>query len=152
MEPGEYVPDTTEGITRVADLPAPIVQRRSRSYRRRRCPCCGQSCYRDSLGCRILYDIGDLRSGRPRDLLVRYSKHHCRHYRLYFNADLCDLAPPGSRYTQRVISLAVRLAVEDGLPFRLSSWHLWRDQRVFVPYATIQNWVEAAGKKGRRAS
>jgi hypothetical protein len=25
---------------------------------------------------------------------------------------------------------------------------LWRDQRVFVPYATIQNWVEAGGKKG----
>jgi hypothetical protein len=24
---------------------------------------------------------------------------------------------------------------------------LWRDHRVFVPYATIQNGVEAAGKK-----
>jgi hypothetical protein len=36
------------------------------------------------------------------------------------------------------------------LPYRAASWHLWRDHRVFVPYATIQNWVEAAGeKKGR---
>jgi hypothetical protein len=28
---------------------------------------------------------------------------------------------------------------------------LWRDHRVFVPFATIQNWVEAGGKKGARA-
>jgi hypothetical protein len=39
---------------------------------------------------------------------------------------------------------AVRLVVEDGLPYRSASWHLWRDHRVFVPFATIQNWVEAA--------
>jgi len=37
--------------------------------------------------------------------------------------------------------------IEDGLPYRAASWHLWRDHRVFVPFATIQNWVEAAGKK-----
>jgi hypothetical protein len=42
---------------------------------------------------------------------------------------------------------AVRLVVEDGLPYRVASWHLWRDHRVFVPWATIQNWVEAAGEK-----
>ena len=148
MGPGEYVPDVTEGITRVADLPTPFVQQRSRRYRRRRCPRCGRSCYRDSLGRRILHDIGDLRSGRPRDLSVDYSKHYCLDCRHYFNVGLLDLAPPGSRYTHRVISLAVRLTVEDGLPYRLASWHLWRDQRVFVPYATIQNWVETAGKKG----
>jgi hypothetical protein len=39
--------------------------------------------------------------------------------------------------------------VEDGLPYRAVSWHLWRDHRVFVPFATIQNWVEAAGEKKR---
>src|SRR5438067_2966188 len=49
--------------------------------------------------------------------------------------------------THRVIDLAVRLVVEDGLPYRTASWHLWRDQRVFVPFATLQNWVEAAGEK-----
>jgi hypothetical protein len=47
-----------------------------------------------------------------------------------------------------VIQLAVRIVVEDGLPYRPDSWHLWRDHRVFVPFATIQNWVEAGEKKG----
>jgi hypothetical protein len=61
-----------------------------------------------------------------------------------------DIAP-GSHYTHRVIALAVRLVVEDGLPYRAASWHLWRDHRVFVPFSTIQNWVEAGGKKGGAA-
>jgi hypothetical protein len=60
------------------------------------------------------------------------------------------LAPPGSHYTHRVISLAPRLVLEDGLPYRPASWHLWRDHRVFVPFATIQNWVEGKGEKKRR--
>ena len=50
-----------------------------------------------------------------------------------------------------VMDLAVRLVVEDGFPYRRASWHLWRDHRVFVPFATIQNWVEAGGKKGAGA-
>ncbi len=41
---------------------------------------------------------------------------------------------------------------EDGLPYQTASWHLWRDHRVFVPLATIQNWVEARGKKGGRSN
>jgi hypothetical protein len=39
------------------------------------------------------------------------------------------------------------LVVEDGLPYQVASWHLWRDHRVCVPYATIQKWGEAGGKK-----
>ena len=150
MPPGEYVPDSTEGITRVQDLPRPLVEHRSRSYRRRRCPHCGRSCYRDTLGHRILHDVGCPHRDRPRDLHVLYSKHRCETCGLYFSADLSDLAPAGSHYTQRVLALAVRLVAEDGLPYRAASWHLWRDHRVFVPFATIQNWVEAAGKKNRR--
>ena len=61
---------------------------------------------------------------------------------------MLDLAPPKSHYTHRVIALAVRLVAEDGLPYRAASWHLWRDHRVFVPFATIQNWVEDGGEKG----
>ena len=61
---------------------------------------------------------------------------------------MTDLADPGSHYTRRVIDTAVRLVVEDGLPYRTASWSLWRDHRVFVPFATIQNWVEAGEKGG----
>jgi hypothetical protein len=49
-----------------------------------------------------------------------------------------------AQYTNEVVELAVRIVVEDGLPYRSANWHLWRDHRVFVPFATIQNWVEDA--------
>jgi hypothetical protein len=151
MAPGRYVPDRTEGITRLEDLPHPLVVPRSRNYRRRPCPRCGRGCYRDNTGRRVLHDVGSLLHDRPRELHVGYSRHYCFPCRLHFSADLSDLAPPGSHYTHRVVSLAVRLVVEDGLPYRAASWHLWRDHRVFAPYATIQNWVEAAGEKGPAA-
>ena len=98
-----------------------------------------------------MHDLGDVCTGRPVDLLVTYSSHYCSTCRKHFNIDLTDLAPPGSHYTHRVIDLAVRVVVEDSVPYRPASWHLWRDHRVFVPFATIQNWVEAGGKKGARA-
>jgi hypothetical protein len=103
-----------------------------------------------SAQCR-LHDLGDLSTGCPVDLLVTYSSHYCSQCRKHFNIDLSDVAPPGGHYTHRVIQMAVRLVVEDGLPYRPASWHLWRDHRVFVPFATIQNWAEAGGKKGPRA-
>jgi hypothetical protein len=152
MAPGRYVADRTEGITRIEDLPPPLVIPRSRDYPRRACPLCGRGCYRDNRGRRVLHDVGSLLNDRPRDLHVAYSRHRCSRCQLYFSVDLSDLAPSGSHYTHRVISLAVRLVVEDGLPYRAASWHLWRDHRVFVPFATIQNWVEAAGEKGRARS
>jgi len=148
--PGEYVADRTEGITRVEDLPKAKRVERSRNFSRRPCPQCGRSCYRHATMRRTLHDVGDLISisERPRDLHLTYSQHYCCKCKRYFNVDTSDLAPPKSHYTHRVIALAVRLVVEDGLPYRTASWHLWRDHRVFVPYATIQNWVEAGGKKG----
>lgn len=146
--PGEYVADRTEGITRVEDLPEAKVVPRSRNYPRRPCPECGRSCYRNRTVERTLHDVGDLVSQRPRELHLTYSQHYCCKCNRYFNVDTSDLAPPKSHYTHRVIVLAVRLVVEDGLPYRSASWQLWRDHRVFVPYATIQNWVEGGGKKG----
>jgi len=145
--PGVYVPDITEGITRVEDLPKAKVVRRSRNHRRRPCPYCRRSAYRLRTVQRVLHDLGDCLSGRPRDLVVTYSQHRCPRCNRYFNADMDDLALPKSHYTHRVVALAVRLVVEDGLPYRSASWHLWRDHRVFVPWGTIQNWVEATGKK-----
>ncbi|HSX77496.1 MAG TPA: hypothetical protein VLQ80_02825 [Candidatus Saccharimonadia bacterium] len=82
---------------------------------------------------------------------MTYSSHYCADCHKHFNIDLTDLAPPGGHYTHRVIDLAVRVVVEESLPYRPASGHLWRDHRVFVPFATIPNWVEAGGKKGARS-
>ena len=65
------------------------------------------------------------------------------------SAALSELAPPGSQYTHRVIALAVRIVVEDGVPYRPARWRLWRDYRVCVPFATIENWVEAGEKRAQ---
>lgn len=151
MRVGEYVDDSAEAITDPARLPEPIVERRTRRPRRSPCPTCSRRCARDQQGERTLIDVGDSRRGRPRQIQVTYSKHFCPRCSRYFNADMSDLAAPNSRYTNRVVALAVRVVVEDGLPYRSASWHLWRDHRVFVPFATIQNWVEAAGGKRQRA-
>jgi hypothetical protein len=97
---------------------------------------------------RRLHDLGNPFTGRPRDIILLCSQHYCRRCRKYSNADASDLADPGSHYTRRVVELAVRLVVEDGLPYRPASWALWRDHRVFVPFATIQDRVEAGGEKG----
>lgn len=148
--PGEYVPDTTEGLTSVEDLPKPRIERRSRNYPARHCPRCGGRAGRYAVASRTLHDLGDVRCGRPIDLVVTFSRHHCRNCACYFPTDLSDLAWPKCHYTRRAQHLAVRLVAEDGLPYQAASWHLWRDHRVFVPWATIQNWVEAAGEKKDR--
>ena len=92
--PGEYVPDVTEGITRVEDLPKAKIKRCSRKYKRRPCPYCGHSSYRDKVFTRKLHDLGDLAANRPIDLWVTYSQHCCSKCRKYFNADMYDLADP----------------------------------------------------------
>jgi len=145
--PGGYVPDATEGITRVEDLPRPRLERRSRLRSARPCPRCGRRAGRYAVGSRTLHDLGDARAERPIDLLVTFSRHRCLGCGCCFSVDLSDLALPGCHYTRRVQQRAVRLVAEDGLPYQAASWHLWRDHKVFVPYATIQNWVEAAGGK-----
>jgi len=96
--------------------------------------------------------LGDLVSARPRDIHLVYSRHRCTACQKIFNADMSDYSLPKAHYTHRVVSMAVRLVIEDGLPYQAASWHLWRDHRVFVPFATIQNWVEAGGKKGGPAN
>ena len=146
LGPGEYLP---EGIfQRLEDLPKPKIIRERRDTPFQPCPQCGGPAYRHRRCSRHLYDLGDLQAGRPRLLQVSYSQHYCSACRKYFNTDLSDLAAPKSLYTHRVQDLAVRLVCEDGLPYRSASWHLWRDYRVFVPFATIKNWVEAGGEKG----
>src|SRR5260370_41116790 len=140
LGPGEYLPDPTEGITRVEDLPKPKIIRIDRNFKQQACPRCGHPAYRDRVYTRRLHDVGDLDVGRPRELEITYSQHCCSRCRKYFNADTSDLAAPLSHYTHRVISLAVRTVVEDGLPYEPASWRLWRAFRGFAPWATIQNW------------
>ena len=120
-----------------------------RDHKQTPCPRCGQLASRHKSDERILHDFGDLSTGRPVDLLVSYSSHHCSTCKKYFNIDLSDLTSPGSHYTNRVIDLAVRVVVEDGLPYRPASWHLWRDHRVFVPLPRSKTGVEAGGKKAQ---
>jgi hypothetical protein len=146
--PGEYRPDVA--FTRMEDLPKPKFTKESRLEVQRPCPQCGNPAPREHVFTRRLHDVGDLVSGRPCELHITYSQHHCRACDKYFSPDLTDLAPPGGHYTHRVMALAVRVVVEDGLAYRNASWQLWRDHRVFVPFATIQNWVEAGGKKGEQ--
>ena len=81
----------------------------------------------------------------PLEMIRLFSVHRCPDCEKYFSIDLSDVADPGSLYTKRVVDMAVRYVVEDGSPYRDASWRLWRDHRVFVPFATIQNWVEASG-------
>jgi transposase len=150
--PGEYVQDRSAGIITPEDLPEAKVVRRSRTHRHRACPRCGKRCGRDRVFTRVLHDVGDLVSARPRDIHLVYAQYHCSRCRKYFTADMSDYAVPKAQYTHRVVSLAVRLVVEDGLPYQAASWHLWRDHHVFVPFATIQNWVEAGGEKGDAAA
>ena len=145
--PGEYVADPTEGIGKVEDLPTPHRKNRTRNRRSAACPICRRRCPRRRTGTRKLHDLGNRETGRPVELEFHFSIHRCKHCQKYFGVDLSDVAAPGSLYTQRVVDLAVRVVVEDGLPYREASWHLWRDHRVFVPFSTIQKWVEASGKK-----
>jgi hypothetical protein len=137
LGPGEYRPDPTEGIQRVEDLPKAKIVKQSRNYTHCACPRCGCSAYRDQVFLRLLHDVGDLVSGRPRELQVTYSQHYCTACRHYFPADLSDLAPPRGHYTHRVVTLAVRVVVEDGLPYRAASWHTPPAKQVRVSGATI---------------
>ena len=60
--------------------------------------------YRDRLVRRTLHDLGNPLTGRPRELIVIYSQHCCTRCRKYFNADMTDLAAPGSHYTKSALS------------------------------------------------
>ncbi len=144
--PGEYIPDTA--YQRVEDLPKPEIMAESRNVPWADCPRCGQPAVRKKVYARQWHDLGDLRTGRPRELRIEYSQHRCSTCGRYFNVDLTDISPPLGHYTHRVMQVAIRRVVEDGQPYRDASWSLWRDYRVFVPFATIQNWVEAGGEKG----
>ena len=149
--PGAYRPDSTEGMPAIADLPPPEIVPARRPSTRQACPRCGSQAYRDKQYPRTLPDLGHLDLWCRQDRVVTYAQPSGTKCRKSFHADLSELAPPGGHYTHRVIARAVRLVVEDDLPYRPASGPLWRDHRVFVPLATMQTWGEAGGKKGAGA-
>ena len=57
--PGAYVPDPTEGIVDVNDLPKPIVVPNDRNCDHSPCPRCGHLASRHTSGQRTLHDLGD---------------------------------------------------------------------------------------------
>ena len=61
---------------------------------------------------------------------------------------MSDLAAPKAHYTHRVVALAVRLVVEDNLPYQTASWHFWRDHRVLsFPSPPSRTGWRPGGKK-----
>ena len=150
--PGQYCPDPTAGLTAPVDLPQAKIVRRTRNFKHLPCPQCGKACFRNRTRTRVLHDVGDLVTGKPRDIELLYSQHRCPKGQQFFAADTAEYRLPKARSTHRVVSLAVRLVVEAGVPYQAASGHLWRDHRVVVPFATSQNWVEAGGEKGGAAA
>ena len=146
--PGEYRPDPTAGIPCVEELPPPHLVLRRRNAIRHLCPQWGHWADRDTQKQRLLHDLGHWSTGRPQALRITSAQYDCTPCGRYVPTALSALAPPGSQYTHRVMDIAVRIVVEDGFPSRLASGHLWRDPRVFVPFATRQNGGEAGGQKG----
>lgn len=145
---GEYVPDFTEDIKGPVDIPEAKIVKKSRNYKHIPCPKCRKRATRDRVYQRELHDLGDPRTGKPQELHFTYSQHHCKDCDIYFHDEFSDITLPYSQYSSRVVHMAIRLVVEDGLPYGEASWHLWRDHFVWVPRGTVQNWVEASGKKG----
>jgi len=92
--PGAYVPDPTEGLVDIKDLPAPQVGFYSRNHKQTPCPRCGPLASRHTSDQRTLHDLGDVYTGHPVDLLVTYSSHSCVTCRKHCNIDLSDVAPP----------------------------------------------------------
>ena len=152
VKPGAYVPDATEGVIDPAELPKASISAAREITGGAVAPVAVKAATVTAAASEYCMIWATFIPEHPVDIEVSYSKHRCEECGIYFNAAMSDLAVAGSRYTCRVVNTAVRLVSDDGLPYREASWHLWRDHRVFVPFATIQNWVEAAGEKKLPAS
>jgi hypothetical protein len=149
--PGADVPAPPAGITNVKDLPAPQLVAFDRHHEPTPGPRCAPLAPRHPWGHRTWHALGDGSTGHPVDLLVAYASPSGSTCRKPCNIALTESAAPGSHDPHRGVQRAVRLVVEDGVPYRPASGHLWRAHRVFVPCATIQPWGEAGGKKGAGA-
>lgn len=147
MNGPEYAPDRSTSWKNAGDLPKAEVRLEVREFEYLPCPRCGTPAVRLRTVDRLIHDIGDISNGTPQDIHFRYTQHRCKPCNLYFHAEFPSWVLARLHYTRSVVETAVRIVVEDGLPYDSASWHMWRDHCVFVPAGTIQNWVEASGKK-----
>ena len=147
--PGAYRPDPTEGMTAIADLPPPELVLSSRTYTRQACPRCGPQAYRDKQYQRTLHDLTSTCGVR----VVSWSPIRSTTVRSVASTlmQTSQISPHPVVSTPPRDGLGGAAGGRGWLAYRPASWPLWRDHRVFVPFATIQNWVEAGGKKGAGA-
>src|SRR6266446_10022382 len=117
-------------MTARAALPPPEIVPYRRHEKRQACPCCGHAAARDKPSQRTRHDLGHLDVWCPRDLVVTEAQHSWTQCRTDVHADRAALAPPSRQSPPRVMALAGRLVVEDGLPYRPARGPLWRDHRV----------------------
>jgi hypothetical protein len=72
-----------------------------------------------------------------------YAQYYCRRCNRYLSADTSHYAPPKCHYSPLVVNAAVDLVVLRKSSYRVASEEMWLRHVVRVPFATIQNWVEA---------
>jgi hypothetical protein len=97
--PGEYVPDPTEGLVDVKDLPAPQLGFYRRNHQHTPCPRCGHLASRHTSDQRTVHDRGDVCTGRPVDLRVTSSSHDCSTCRKHCTIALSDVSNSNFDFT-----------------------------------------------------
>jgi predicted RNA-binding Zn-ribbon protein involved in translation (DUF1610 family) len=85
--PGQYLPDPTAGITTAVDLPQAKIVRRSRTFTHPPCPQCGKARLRNRTRARVPPEVGDLVTGKPRDIELVYAQPRCPKCHKFFDAD-----------------------------------------------------------------
>ena len=109
-------------------------QLRSRNFSCRRCPFCGGRGGRWGVASRTVHDLGDSLSGRPGRGASIFATPHIAVWPVV--APSLPISPTSprskSQYTHRVQQTAVRLVIEDDMPYRIASWHLRRQPPRFL--------------------
>lgn len=135
------------------EIPRPILRILHFDTKKARCPNCHTFCSRENRGQRRAHHLGSLLLDRPVDLEIRFANYYCPNCQKYFvHPGVNKIISPYAQYTHAVKETALAYLTEQGLPLREASWALWRHHRVFVPFATLHNWVLEAGGKNRLKS
>ncbi|MHC4886739.1 MAG: hypothetical protein ACYTGH_16815, partial [Planctomycetota bacterium] len=109
---------------------------------RKTCPCpvCGTTATRHSNGKRTLRDVG---ISSPSMLEVIYSKHFCKVCMKHFSIPMEHIAPPSSRFTNRVRQTAVALITKKSMTLEVATNQMLLKYHVKVPASTLHDWVVA---------